>query len=65
MHAEALYKIRTIVERAIEHLKINMCVAERKSRNHTTTKAEVFLAGVTSQLTIIVPHSMNCPQYMG
>ena len=33
----SLYKIRTIVERAIDHLKINMCVAGRKSRNHTTT----------------------------
>ena len=37
----SLYKIRTIVERAIDHLKINMGVAGRKSRNHTTTKADV------------------------
>ena len=59
-----LYKIRTIVERAIDHLKINMCVAGRKSRNHTTTKADVFLAGIASQLTVIVAHSMNCPQYI-
>ena len=61
---DSLYKIRTIVERAIEHLKINMCVAGRKSRNHTTTKADVFLAGIASQLTVIVAHSMNCPQYI-
>lgn len=59
-----LYKIRTIVERAIDHLKINMCVAGRKSRNHITTKADVFLAGIASQLTVIVAHSMNCPQYI-
>lgn len=59
-----LYKIRTIVERAIDHLKNNMCVAGRKSRNHTTTKADVFLAGIASQLTVIVAHSMNCPQYI-
>ena len=59
-----LYKIRTIAERAIDHLKINMCVAGRKSRNHTTTKADVFLAGIASQLTVIVAHSMNCPQYI-
>ena len=32
------YKIRTIVERAINHFKINMCIAGRKTRNHTTTK---------------------------
>lgn len=61
---DSLYKIRTIVERAINHLKINMCVAGRKSRNHTTTKADVFLAGIASQLTVIVAHNMNCPQYI-
>ena len=60
----SLYKIRTLVERAIDHLKINMGVAGRKSRNHTTTKADVFLAGIASQLTVIVAHSMNCPQYI-
>lgn len=61
---DSLYKIRTIVERAIDHLKINMCVAGRKSRNHTTTKADVFLAGIAGQLTVVVAHSMNCPQYI-
>lgn len=58
------YKIRTIVERAINHFKINMCIAGRKTRNHTTTKADVFLAGIASQLTIIVAYAMNCPQYI-
>lgn len=60
----ALYKIRTIVKRAINHLKINMCAAGRKSRNHITTKADVFLAGIANQLTVIVAYSMNCPQYI-
>ena len=58
------YKIRTIVERAINHFKINMCIAGRKTRNHTTTKADVFFAGIASQLTVIVAYAMNCPQYM-
>ena len=60
----SLYKIRTIVERTINHLKSNMCVAGRKSRNHTTTKADVFLAGIASQLTVIVADSMSYPQYI-
>lgn len=60
----SLYKIRTIVERAINHLKSNMCVAGRKSRNHATTKADVFLAGIASQLTVIVADSMSYPQYI-
>ena len=61
---KSLYKIRTIVERAINHFKINMCVAERRTRNHITTKADVFLAGIASQLTVIVAYRMNCPQYI-
>ena len=60
----ALYRIRTIVERAINHFKINMCVAGRKTRNHATTKADVFLAGIASQITVIVAHRMSCPQYI-
>lgn len=61
---KSLYKIRTIVERAINHFKINMCVAGRRTRNHITTKADVFLAGIASQLTVIVAYRMNCPQYI-
>jgi len=60
----ALYKIRTIVERAINHLKINMCVAGRKSRNHLTTKADVFIAGIASQFTVIVAHRINNPKLL-
>lgn len=52
------------MERTINHLKINMCVAGRKSRKHTIMKADVFLAGIASQLTAIVAHNMNCPQYI-
>ena len=58
------YKIRAIVERAINHFKINMCIAGRKARNHTATKADVFFAGIASQLTVIVAYAINCPQYI-
>ena len=60
----SLYKIRTIVERAINHFKTNMCIAGRKTRNHLTTKADVYLAGIASQLTVIVAYRMSCPQYI-
>jgi hypothetical protein len=60
----SLYKIRTIVERAISHLKINMCTAGRKSRNHLTTKADVYIAGIASQFTAIVAHRINQPKYL-
>lgn len=55
----SLYRIRTIVERAINHFKTNMCVARRKTRKYATTKADVFLAGIASQLTVIVVHRMS------
>ena len=60
----SLYKTRTVIERAINHFKINMCVAGRKSRNHPTTKADVFLAGIASQLTAVVAFRLGCPQYV-
>ena len=44
------YKIRAIVERAINHFKINMCIAGSKTRNHITTKSDVFLASIANQL---------------
>ncbi len=61
---DSLYWIRTIVERTIDHLKINRCAAGRKTRNHTTTKADVFLAGIAGLLTVIVAHNMHCPKYI-
>lgn len=59
-----LYKIRTIVERAINHLKTNMCIAGKKTRNHQTTKADVYLAGIASQFTVILADRLSYPQYI-
>jgi len=59
-----LYKIRTVVEKTINHLKNNMCIAGRRTRNHITTKADVFIAGIASQLTVILASRLNCPQYI-
>lgn len=61
---DSLYKIRTSIEREINHFKTNMCIAGKHTRNHTTTKADVFLAGIASQLTVIVAFRMNCPEYI-
>lgn len=58
------YKIRVVVEKAINHLKTNMCIAGRKTRNHLTTKADVFIAGIASQLTVILASRLKYPQYI-
>jgi len=39
-----------------------MCVAGKRTRNHATTKADVFLAGIASQLTVIVASRINRPE---
>ncbi len=59
-----LYKIRAVVEKSINHLKNNMCIAGRKSRNHLTTKADVFIAGIASQFTVILASRLKYPQYI-
>lgn len=58
------YKIRSAIERTINHFKINLCVAGRKSRDHLTTKADVYLAGIVSQITVLVANHLSCPQYL-
>jgi hypothetical protein len=60
----SLYKTRTTVERSIQHFKTNMCTAGRKTRNHLTTKADVYLAGIASQFTAVVAYRIGCPQYI-
>lgn len=49
-----LYKKRCVVERTINHFKTNMCVADRKSRNLSTTKADLLFAGIAQLFTVIV-----------
>ena len=59
-----LYKVRVVVEKAINHLKTNMCIAGRKTRNHFTTKADVFIAGIANQFTVIMASRLRYPQYI-
>lgn len=59
-----IYKIRVVVEKAINHIKSNMSVAGRKTRNALTTKADVFLAGIAQLFTVIIADSMSKPQYI-
>ena len=59
-----IYKIRVVVEKAINHMKSNMAVSGRKSRNALTTKADVFLAGIAQLFTVIIAYAMSKPQYI-
>lgn len=59
-----LYKIRGVVEQSINHIKSNMGIASRKTRNAKTTKADVFLAGISQLFTVIIANAMAKPQYI-
>lgn len=59
-----IYKIRGNVERVINHFKMNMCIAGRKTRNVLTTKADAFFAGIASLLTLVVASRINKPEYI-
>lgn len=58
------YKKRSVVEQAIQHLKENMCIADRKTSNLKTTKADVFLAGIASLFTVILADRLRKPEYI-
>lgn len=59
-----IYKIRCNVEQTINHIKTNMGIAGRKTRDAKTTKADVFLAGIAQLFTVIIADAMSKPQYI-
>lgn len=58
------YKIRGTVEQTINHIKSNMGIAGRKTRNANSTKADIFLAGIAQLFTVIISYNMAKPQYI-
>lgn len=59
-----IYKIRNTVEQTINHIKSNMGISGKKTRNSKTTKSDVFIAGIAQLLTVIIADSMSKPQYI-
>ena len=60
----SIYKIRVAVEKAINHMKSNMAISGRKTRNAKTTKADVFLAGIAQLFTVIIANNMAKPEHI-
>lgn len=44
------YKIRTTVERDINHIKDNLCLTRRRTQNEKTLHADLILAGITNSI---------------
>lgn len=58
------YKIRTVVERDINHIKDNLCLAGRRTQNEKTLHADLILAGITQLITVVLAAKMNQHEYI-
>jgi hypothetical protein len=54
-----IYAHRTAVERSINSLKDTLGIANRKTSNTLTTKADIFLAGVVQLLCVLLAHKLH------
>lgn len=58
-----LYKVRTIVERCINHFKDSMCIANSKTRNLNTIKSDMLLAGIAQLITVVAADRLHKPKF--
>jgi hypothetical protein len=58
------YKIRGVVEQNIQYFKAPMACGNPKTRDRLTIKADMFLAGITQLLTVILADKISKPQYL-
>ena len=58
------YKIRVAVEKSINHFKDSFCVAGRKTRNALTSEADLYLAGITQLVTVLIADSIHQHKYI-
>lgn len=61
---EETYKIRTEVERTIDHFKTNLCVAGRRTQNEKTLHADLILAGICQQLSVLVADKIHSYEHI-
>ena len=58
------YKIRTVVERDINNIKYNLCLAGRRTQNEKTLHADLILAGITQLITVILADKIKQHKYI-
>ena len=58
------YKIRTAVERDINHIKDNLCLAGRRTQNRKTLHADLILAGITQLITVVLADKIQHHEYI-
>ena len=58
------YKIRTTVERDINHMKDNLCLAGRRTQNEKTLHADLILAGITQLISVVLADKIHHHEYI-
>lgn len=58
------YKIRTTVERSINHFKDSFGIAGRKTQNEKTLHADLILAGITQLIGVLLADKIEQHQYI-
>ena len=58
------YKIRTVVERDIQYIKENLCLAGRHTQNKKTLHADLILAGITQLITVVLADKIHHHEYI-
>ncbi len=58
------YNIRTVVERDIQHIKDNLCLAGRRTQNEKTLHADLILAGITQLITVVLAEKIHHREYI-
>lgn len=58
------YKIRTVVERDINHIKENLCLAGRRTQNEKTLHADLILSSITQLITVVLADKIHHHEYI-
>jgi len=59
---EDTYKIRTTIERSINHFKTVYGLAGRRTQNEDTLHADLILSGITQLITVLLANAIKHPE---
>jgi Transposase domain (DUF772). len=58
------YKLRSVVEQNINHIKENFCLSKRRTQNAKTLHADLILSGITQLITVVLADKIKHPEYI-
>ena len=58
------YKIRSVVEKSINHFKDSYCLAGRRTQNEKALHADLLLSGIAQLLTVVLADKINQHKYI-